>query len=342
MLNKFWGISVLLFAALPATSTYQLNSYGFGSGGGSSTTSNYAIEGITGEIGGATSTTATYNIKPGFNETQQANVPKISAFDNGSGVYYNKLHFVIDKQSNPTDALYALQISTSSNFLTGVNYVKSDLTIGPSLTLTDYQTYTAWGGASGSNIVGLTANTTYYLRAKATQSKYTESMYGPSLSAATVNPSLSFSVTPTNIDMGNLAVGSVVNAPSTIDITFATNALSGGDVYLSGLNGGLHSPARSRTITSATGDISSLSHGFGARITSIGQTTGTFSKVSPYDNVTVNNIGIIDTTIRRIFTTTGPVTGGTGSVIVQAKADISDPAAGDYAETLTMIASASY
>lgn len=337
------GLGMVFFAALPATTNYQLNSYGFGSGGtANSTTSNYALEGISGEISGQTATTATYNVKPGFIETQQANVPKIASFTNGSGSYYNKLHFVIDQQGNPSDALYALQISTSSDFSTGVSYVKSDTTIGPTLTLSDYQTYAAWGGSSGSDIIGLTANTTYYLRAKATQGKYTESGWGPSLSAATVNPSLSFSVSPTSINMGNLNAGSVVDAPQTIDISFATNALSGGDVYINGKNTGLLSATRSSTIPSASGDLSSLSNGFGARVTAAGQSSGgPFSSVSPY-NGSGNNVGITDTNIRKIFTTAAPVTGGSGSVLLKAKANINDPAASDYTETVTMIAAASY
>jgi hypothetical protein len=343
VLNTFLGISLAFFAAFPATSTYQLNSYGFGSGGtANSTTSTYALEGISGEISGQTATTATYNVKPGFNETQQANVPKIATFDNGGGAYYNKLHFVIDQQGNPSDALYALQISTTSDFSSNINYVKSDLTIGPSLTLADYQTYTTWGGSGGANIIGLAPNTTYYLRAKATQGKYTESGYGPSMTATTANPSLSFSVSPSSINMGNLTAGTVVDAPSSISITFDTNSLSGGDVYINGKNTGLFSALKSATIPSATGDLSSLSHGFGARVTSASQTTGgPFSSVSPYNGAS-NNVGLTDTTIRKIFTTTAPVTGGSGAVLLKAKAAINDPAANDYTETITMIASASY
>jgi hypothetical protein len=347
VLKSLLGAGLLFFAALPATTNYQLNSYGFGSGGtANSSTSTYALEGISGEVSGQTSVTATYNIKPGFNETQQANVPKISTFDNGSGTYYNKLHFVIDSQSNPTDASYALQIKAGDatcDFTTGtINYVKSDLTVGGSLTLTDYQTYTAWGGASGSNIIGLTPNTTYCLRAKATQGKFTESAYGPSLSAATVNPSLSFSMTPSTINMGNLTAATVIDAPSTIDITFATNAANGGDVYINGKNTGLLSALRGVTIPSATGDLSSLSHGFGAKVTAAAQTSGgPFNSVSPYNGAS-NNVGITDTNIRKIFSTTASVVGGSGSVLLKAKSAADDPASTDYTETITMIASASY
>ncbi len=131
-------ISLIFFGSVPATTNYQLNSYGFGSGGtANSGTANYSLEGISGEVSGQTSTTATYNVKPGFVETQQANVPKLSSFNNGGNTYYNKLQFIIDEQGNPSDATYALQISTTSNFSSDVNYVKSDLTIGATLTTAD-------------------------------------------------------------------------------------------------------------------------------------------------------------------------------------------------------------
>jgi len=255
-------------------------------------------------------------------------------------VYYNKLHFVIDQQSNPTDALYAVSISTD-NFASNVNYVKSDLTVGASLTLTDYQTYASWGSASGVNIIGLQPSTTYYLRIKATQGKFTESGYGPVASVATVAPQLSFSISTNTVNMGSLLTGTVVNSPSTIDITFATNAASGGDVYINGKNNGLLSTTKSNTITSATGDLSVLSRGFGAKVTAVGSTSGSFASVSPYNGAS-NNVGLTDTTIRRIITATGPTVGGTGSVQLKAKSSVNDPAATDYTDTLTMLASASF
>ena len=343
----FWKIPLLipfLFGVLPSTTNYELNSYGFGSGGtADSSTGTYSLEGISGELSGQTSTTSSYNLKPGFIETQQAHVPTIGAFDNGSGRYYNKLHFVINEQGNPSDALYALQISTTSDFSSGNNYVKSDLTIGGSLNLTDYQTYTAWGGSSGSNIIGLVPNTTYYLRAKATQGQKTESAYGPAASAATVNPSISFSVSPTSVSMGDLLPNTITSAQSSISLTFDTNASSGGDVYISGQNGGLHSAIASFTIPSASGDLVSLSHGFGARVTAVGQSSGgPLGAVSPYDNITTTYVGITDSTIRKILTSSAQVNTGTASVLLKAKATSADPVQNDYQEILTMLASASF
>ncbi|MBX4201413.1 hypothetical protein KW803_00755 [Candidatus Saccharibacteria bacterium] len=342
----FWKLFIglpFLFAALPATTNYQLNSYDFGSGGAAnSSTSNYALEGSTGNLSGQTTITSNYSTKPGFNETQQANVPKISAFDNGSGRYYNKLHFVIDQQSNPSDALYALQISTSSNFSSGISYVKSDLTIGASLTLSDYQTYSAWGGASGSDIIGLASSTTYYLRAKATQGKFTETAWGPSATASTVSPSLSFSVSPTTVAIGSLLPATVTNAGSSISLAFDTNANSGGDIYISGQNSGLLSTATGNTIVAVSGDLNSLSRGFGAQVTSTGQSSGgPLSAVNPY-NLSSANVGITDLTIRKMITSSTPVVSGTASVLLKAKATSTDKAANDYREVITILASSSF
>lgn len=342
MLNKLFT-GLMLLAVLPSTSNYGLGGYGFGSGGVStSTTATYSLEGSGGEVSGLTPTTSNYKVKPGFTEIIQANVPSIATFDNGSGSFYNKLHFVINTQNNPSDALYSLQISTSSTFASGNYYVKNDLSIGGTLVLADYQTYTAWGGASGASITGLQPNTPYYLRVKATTGKFTESQYGPiNGPISTVNPYITFSISTSSIAMGLLLAGTVVNSPSDIGLTFATNASSGGDVYISGVNGGLSSTAVTSTITSATGDLSALGRGFGARVSSTGATSGTVSSVSPF-NGAGDNVGIINATIRKILSASGPVVGGTGSVTIKAKSASNDPAANDYTETLTLLASASY
>src|SRR5579884_205798 len=118
-----------MFATLPSTTQYQLNSYGFGSGGtAGSSTATYSVEGITGEVSGQTAATSAYQTPPGFIQTEQANVPKVT-LSNPSN-YYDKLLFVIDTQNNPSDALYALQVSTSSNFSSNVFYVQQDHTLG--------------------------------------------------------------------------------------------------------------------------------------------------------------------------------------------------------------------
>jgi hypothetical protein len=336
-------------AALPGTTNYKLNSYGFGSGGtANSGTSNYSLEGITGEVGEQTASTSNYQTKPGYIETQQANVPKVTLTNPSN--YYDKLKFVIDEQGNPSDAKYALQVKVNDatcDFTTGtIRYVKTDLTLGSSLTTSDYQLYTIWGGSGGSNIIGLASNTTYCIRAKATQGKFTESAYGPSASAATVGTQISFCTYSTSgvcggsrsVSFGGLTAGNVTNSTSNIGVDFATNADSGGSVYIYSSHGALTSiSAPSGPITSATANLVSASQGYGAQIASVSQLT----KVSPY-NDTGNTVGILSTSVNTILNSTSPVVGGTAAIQLRAKPAITTPAAADYSDTLTLIAAAAF
>jgi hypothetical protein len=347
------GIILPLFGTLPSTNTYELNSYGFGSGGtANSTTGNFALEGITGEASGQPQNTGNFSTLPGFNQTQQANVPTVAVTNPSS--YYDKLHFVINQQSNPTDALYALQVKVNDvtcNYSSGtIQYVKSDNTLGNTLALTDYQTYSTWGGSGGANAIGLAANTTYCIRAKATQGKFTESAYGPSSSAATVGQSISFCLYTTSCGSGNtVSFGSLpVNTPTsggtTIKTDLATNADFGGNVYIYGANGGLKSPRLSFTIGSATADLASASQGFGAQVPSSPTVTtgGPLTAVSPYLFVNSTSVGAIGTTAAVILTSSNPLTGGNAVTNLIAKTSNTTPSASDYTETITYIAAASF
>ena len=141
------------FATLPATTNYELQSYGFGSGGtADSSTSNYSLEGITGEVSGANTSTTNYTTVPGYIGTQQANVPNIT-LSNPSN-YYNELTFTLDTQNNPSDATFLLQISTSPTFASGNDYVTTSDTLSSTLSTSYYQTAAAWT-ASGDKIIGL-------------------------------------------------------------------------------------------------------------------------------------------------------------------------------------------
>jgi len=339
----------LVIAAQPSTINYMLNSYGFGSGGtAGSSTSTYSLEGISGEVSGQTITTSTYGLKPGYVETQQANVPKVTLTNPGS--YYDKLKFIIDQQNNPTDALYALQVCVGSDFTPAGScssflYVQADDTLGAALTTSNYLTYTAWGGAGGANIIGLSPSTTYYIRAKATQGKYTESAYGPSSNAATVGQSISFCLyTGASCGSGNstsfsgLVAGTPATSSPSINLTFSTNANSGGNVYIYSANGALKSTvAPSSPITSASGatDLSVAASGYGAQITSATSLT----KLSPYDGSS-NNVGGVLTTINPILTSASPVVSGSATFNLQAKAANTTPAAPDYSDVVTVIAAA--
>lgn len=332
-------VSMSLFATQPATTNYKLNSYGFGSGSTpGSSTSTYRIEGSTGELSGNRSTTATYKIKPGFIQTQQAHVPVAPTLTNPSN-YYDKLKLVINQSGNPTDALYAISIS-ADNFVADTRFVKSDHTVGATLAITDYQTYASWGGGSGFNIIGLNATTTYTVKVKATQGRFSESEYGPTAQASTVGQKLSFSVSPNAEALGNLLPGSVVTSPSNVTANIDSNANAGVNVYITGLNAGLLSPRTSSTIATATADLASASTGFGAQGVSATQSSGgPLSIVSPY-NVVGQNVGLTDAVLRNIFHATNPITSGQGVFNIKAKSSSLTPASDDYAETLTVIGAA--
>jgi hypothetical protein len=353
MMRGFLLSALLLFGSLPATTNYQLNSYGFGSGGtANSSTTTYSLEGVSGELNGAPGSTANNTSKPGFVQTEQANVPQIT-LDNGSGQYYNKLHFVIDNQNNPTDATFLIAVTTTSttnmNTATGLSYVQPDGTLSATLSTSDYQTYSAWGSSSGSLVIGLTPSTTYYVAVRATRGKFSESAYGPVVSQATAAPSLTFglvtssqSTPPFSVSLGALSAGGINSSAQTIDTSLTTNAASGGDIYVGGKNGGLLSSSTGYKINAVSSDLGSVNEGFGVQSSSVGQTSGgPLSVVSPY-NGTGNVVGIVGSSLRSLFTATAPVTGGAGDVIVKAKSASTDIAATDYQEVLTFVAAGNF
>lgn len=347
---KSWLLAgVALFAALPATSNYQLNSFGFGSGGtANSQTATYSLEGISGELNGAPTSTVNATIKSGFVQTEQVPVPQITTLDNNGGLYYNKLHFVIDTQGNPSDATYLISVSTD-NFVSNVTYVQPDGTLSSTLSVADYQTYATWGGASGSLIIGLNPSTTYYVRARAAQSNFTESIDGPAVSQATAAPTISFSLVtsagptpPYTVNLGTLTSGSISSGNNTINTTLSTNGASGGDVYISSKNGGLLSASTSYLISAVSNDLSVASEGFGAQNSSVTQTSGgPYTVQTPY-NGSGNNVGIISTLIRSLYSSTGPVTAGSGVLTLKAKPSSSAIAATDYQEVITFTAAANF
>lgn len=343
------GLS-LVFAALPAGTTYKLESYGVGSGGvANSVSSNYGLEGTVGEISGTQMSGTTYKAGTGLVTTQLTNVPNAPTLDNVDN-YYNKLRMTLDTGNNPSDTKFAIAISTN-NFTT-TQYVKADHTVGASLTIADYQTYASWGGASGFLIIGLQPSTTYQVKTRAIQGKYTESGWSPTASAATVNPSLTFQIDvsasdvsttpPYNLTMPNLVPGTVVTSPTKIWTSFTTNGDFGGNQYIFGRNGGLKSTAVSYTINALSGDLGSANQGFGAQNATVAQASGgPLSVAAPYNGAS-NNVGTLDANIRQLYNAPAPITSGRTSLQLKAKVNTLTPAATDYADILTVLAAASF
>jgi len=218
----------IAFAAYPSSSNYKIQEYSFGSGGTkNSTSSSFGLSGIAGEVEFGKQVSSNFKIGSGLTYIMKAAVPSAPTFTNPSN-NYERLKFTINTIGNASDTTYALQISTDSAFLSDVNYVKSTNTIGPTLTTSDFQKYATWGGASGAYLTGLTSNTTYYLRVKARQGNYTESEYGPSASATTSVPSLTFSVSSSSATFNNLnASNAYTDATKSTILTTSTNAYNG-------------------------------------------------------------------------------------------------------------------
>jgi hypothetical protein len=334
----------------PASTNYQIIDYGFGAGGTvNSNSTNYALQGTLGEIEMASMSSANYMVWPGLTYTLQPNVPPSPTFTNPSS-YYNKLHIIINQGNNSTDVTYAIAISTD-NFASDIKYLKADTTLG---TNPVWQSYAAWNSATGVDAIGLTAGTTYYARVAASRGTFTQGRLGPAANATTVNPTFSFnlqttsqSTPPFGVSIGTMAPGgAIITSPDTVTTTISTNAGNGALVYIYGVNAGLKSAKANNyllvTVPAKT-DLSALTEGYGAQGSSVGQTSGGPMKLdSPYDG-TSNTVGVVDVSKRQFAdSSNAPVTSGTAAFLLKARAKTSTPAAGDYTDTITVLATGSF
>jgi len=277
-------------------------------------------------------------------------VPKSPTVYN-DGSYYNQLKITLDSSSNPSDTKFAIAVS-KDNFLTTkyVNY--ADNTLGDTLAMTSYRSYSDWGGSNGFMLVGLDAGTTYVVKVKAMQGKYSETQYGPAASGSTVISALTFDIdvaetdsetgSPYQISLGDLIPGSIYSSNQKVWVDFETNTSNGGNVYIYGTNGGLFSVTANASIGTTTADLSVVSNGFGVQAVNASQTSGGPFNISSLYNGGGEVVGLTDNVVRTIFSSSGAISGGRASFVVKAKSDNSIPAANDYSETLVVVASANY
>jgi hypothetical protein len=221
-------------AEMPSSANFGIGSYSFGAGGAKDASSaNFKLNGVAGEVEYGKQSSDNFKSGGGLTYLMKSNVPSSPAFSNPAS-NYDRLHFIINTSNNPSDTTFALQISTDSSFATNLYYVKSDNTIGTVLDITDFKTYTNWGGASGVYVTGLRQGTTYYIRAKARQANYTESEYGPTATASTSVSSLTYSLDSSSVVFSNLNSGnSYTDSTKSTVMTTTTNAYNGYTVYLS-------------------------------------------------------------------------------------------------------------
>lgn len=335
-------------AAYPASLRYELKGYGFGSGGTNSSSSDtLKMNAITGEVGGANSVGGGKTLKAGLAYEQQANVPPAPTVENQNNSY-STIHVTLNAGGNPSTTEFAIAASTD-NFSSDIRYVQNDNTLGDVLGMEDRQTYAVWGGSDGFDVIGLAADTTYYFRVKAMTGSFTETGWGPAASDDTSSTMMSFDIdvsdsdeetgAPYALGFSNLSGGTINDSSKKIWVDFSTNAAGGGKVYVVGANSGLASSNSGHKIDAVTGNLSALDEGFGAQgVSATQQSGGPLVVSSPY-NSEGNSVGVVNPTIREIFSSSGPVTDGRGSFVLKAKPSTVTPAATDYTDTLTLVAS---
>ncbi len=334
LVGYYW--SPTTYAVLQST-TYEMPSYDFGSGGKNSNTSTtYSLFGNSGQVDGLALNSTSYTNQPGLSYLITTNVPTAPTVSNNTGQYYNKLNVTINTASNPSDTLYAIRVTGA-----GTQYVQSDDTLGSTPV---WQTNGGTGWQSGGfNVIGLTPGVSYTFSVSAKQGTYTQSAYGPGTTVATVVPSFTFGLNRNSVNIGSLIPGNVITAANTVTATVSTNGTGGAVVSVYGTNNGLLSSSINYTISSANTDLGSASQGYGIQGTTTTQTSGGPMEIlSPY-NVSSNNVGAVTTTKQPVFDSTGaPVTSGQGTFQIMAKAGSSTKAASDYADTITVVASGTF
>jgi hypothetical protein len=217
----------------PASQNFELQEYGFGTGGTDTgmNSTNFKMFGTAGEIESGRPYSSNFKSGSGLIYTLKLNVPPAPALSNPA-TNYDRLKFVLNEGGNAADATYAISISTD-NFVSDIKYIKADRTIGLTLTTSDFKTYADWGGSAGDFVTMLRNNTTYYIRAKARLANFTETEWGPaSPGVTTSNSSLTFSLDSSNIVFDNLTpANSYTDSTKHTIMTTSTNGYNGYAVY---------------------------------------------------------------------------------------------------------------
>ncbi len=307
----------------PQSTTYELKEYGFGAGGIDGNTSpTYSMFATLGEIDTDTLSSTTYRSGNGLVFTLQANTPATPGFTNPAS-NYDRLKITVDNGGNPTDSTFAIAISTD-NFVT-TNYIQNDSTIGSVLGSEDWQSYSAWGGASGFYVTGLSNNTTYKIKVKARQGNYSESDWSQTASSTTSNPSLTFGLDASTVTFNNLnSANSYTDSTKSTTVTTSTNAYNGYIVYGRDTNALTYtalgstipqysSPNSAPTTWSGTGfgytsSDDSLTGGTANRFTNGGAKYAGFTTTSPGDPVADHSGGVISPVTNEQFTVSYRVT----------------------------------
>jgi hypothetical protein len=161
---------------------------------------------------------------------------------------------------------------------------------------------------------------------------------------ATVDPTFTMTFSNNAQSLGVLTTGAVSSGGGTA-LTLTTNSASGWNLWVKAANAGLTSTAASYTIaTAGTIDAapSTLSAGtegvvLDADLTTDAGSGGTVTLAGEYNGTTTSQGGTLSTSYQSVASANGPANGDVITLIPRAAISGLTEAAGDYAETLTVV-----
>jgi len=276
----------------------------------------------------------------------------------GAGGCYNKARFEINPNSNPSDTLYAIAISTD-NFTTDIKYIDG-ATFEPENSsnhnINDFRTETYWE-TEVFNIQGLLADTTYYMKITALSGDFTQSDYSITSNTTTGSGNLFFDIdiapttglttetaSPYTISFSGsddlMAGAAATTAYSLIWLDIDSNSAGGVAVIQIGKYGGLYSATTTQTITSANANLDTVSEGFGLQSYYVNNDTssylGNLTTESNYAG-SINTVGIVSTSASKIYDGDGPIQNGRVAMYLKAKASSETTPSTDYSEEIYFI-----
>lgn len=333
-----------------------------------------------------------YKVGSGQGYTFMANVPKLTCFETttdagsteciglpagngmvgecGFGGCYDRAVFQIDTQGNPADTLYSIQFSKDNwSTIYILDGTTRQLKAYASKTIGDYKTKTQWEDApwSSANVVNLSPNTEYKIRVTALNGDFTESPPGPSITATTGTPTISFDVdigadlnansnAPYSVDFGALNPETPkFLTTQRIKLEISTNAQSGVSLYVRDQFSGLRSTSTSYTLQSSNEDLSNpiSQEGFGLQKHSTSEGSGSqgFMVSSATYEVAGNYVGAVSSLSHTLAACTlvsssGVCTVDTPAWVVDgrilytlgARATLAAPSVSDYSDQLSFSA----
>jgi hypothetical protein len=332
---------------------YEVVNPTFSAGGQSSNSTHYISTQTIGTPDTGRVASTTYNSFFGFRFQAYPGIPGTPTIANTGGNLYNSLNFVITNGNDTSDTNFAVAISPNA-FASTTYYLQNNDTLGSSAY---WQSYTAWGGATGQLITGLSPSTTYTIKVKARYSANTESDFSSTASAATVAPSISFSISgvslgtnlagvtttigtsSTAMSFSTLPVGSSVIAAQTLSVT--TNATGGYTTTLfqdGNLRNSINQiqPVSASNASPAAWPSTVTTSAIGYHTTAATLCTGTLTRFSSN-----NTYAAATTTPSEVACSTAAVTAASTSIVYQLQIGNLQQA-GNYANTITYITTAIY